>query len=274
MDRTVRRRGIGSLRRAGAGARSLRSTLVRRAVLVLATLAAATLALAARADAYIYWTNHEATPSGAPTSTARRRTRASSRRRRPRSVSRSTAPASTGRTHRHDRAREPGRDGGEPELHRRADLDRASEVAVDGAHIYWVSKFSDAHSRPSPWLPVPARSGAPTSTAPASTRISSAGLAFPPAGWRSMAPTSTGPVMTPLTRFCDPDEGRFAAQDWARQPGRYGRRGELHCRRTRQSTGWPSTRRTSGGYTLRSAIDGEPDGSARRPGRHGRRVRH
>ena len=40
-----------------ARARGLRSTLVRRAALVLATLAVATLALAARADAFVYWTD-------------------------------------------------------------------------------------------------------------------------------------------------------------------------------------------------------------------------
>ena len=172
--------GAGSPRLAEGAqvARRPRSSLVRRAALVLATLAVATLALAARADAYVYWTNPTTARSGAPTSTARASTRASSPasarsprgggRRRPRLLddwapARSGAPTSTapGRT----RASSPRR----PRP--------AAKVAVDGAHVYWVSKYSDsAPGAPTSRLPVLARSGAPTSTARASTRTSSAGL--------------------------------------------------------------------------------------------------
>jgi streptogramin lyase len=43
-----------------AGARGLRSILVRRAAVALATLAVAALALVTRADAFVYWTNGNA----------------------------------------------------------------------------------------------------------------------------------------------------------------------------------------------------------------------
>ncbi len=65
---------------------------------------------------------------------------------------------------------------------------RPCGVAVDGADVYWSTGASVARSA--------RRSAAPTSTAPAPTRASSAGRTAPP-GWRSTPPTSTGPTAAP-----------------------------------------------------------------------------
>jgi hypothetical protein len=136
-------------RHAGAGSPRLverarvadrqRSTLARCAALVLAALAVATLALAARADAYVYWTNYD--------------------------------PGTIGR----------------------ANLDGTGVdqsfitglgtfplgVGVDDAHAYWTYGTLT-------------RSGARTSTARASTRVSSRRRPHGAARSRSTAPTSTG----------------------------------------------------------------------------------
>src|SRR3954447_14063359 len=53
--------GTGSARLVEAGTCSWRSILLRRAALGLAALLVATLALAARADAFVYWTNFNGT---------------------------------------------------------------------------------------------------------------------------------------------------------------------------------------------------------------------
>ena len=148
-------------------------------------LAFATLALAARADAYVYWTNNDTGAIGRA------------------NLDGTDANQSfiTGANHPYGLAVDGAHlywtnDFGNGTIGR-ADLDgtgatRASSprgsrmrtawvtvtcgsgVAVDGAHVYWVSKFGDPRTPPLSGfgligLPAPARSGAPTSTAPAST---------------------------------------------------------------------------------------------------------
>ena len=138
-------------------ARGPRSRLVRRAALLFATLAIGALALAARADAYVYWTNlrHRHDRPRQP----RRHGRQPELHHRPRQPPegwRSTAPTSTGRiSDRQDRARQPRRHGREPSFIA-APTSSGSQVAVDGAHVYWVSKYSDSAARPpSPTFHVP-----------------------------------------------------------------------------------------------------------------------
>ena len=129
------------------GSRGLRC----RAVPLLAALVlAVTLALAPRAEAYVYWTR-------APDDRARqpRRQRASTsfirRHRRLHAGWRSTARTSTGHaasgSDEFDRARQPRRHGRRPELHHhRARRPSACGVAVDGAHVYWASDYSELRS--------------------------------------------------------------------------------------------------------------------------------
>ena len=140
------------------------SARVRPVVVTLALLAALLalpLALAPRAEAFIYWKpDYHRTRSGAPTSTARASTRASSPQR-----GRAGAMAVDG-AHIYWINPDSGTIG-------RANLDGTGvdqsfitgaappvSVAVDAAHVYWT----DAGPTPS---------GAPTSTARASTRASS-----------------------------------------------------------------------------------------------------
>ena len=100
MDARYVGSGSPSLVEAVAGARVLRSTVVRRAAVALVTLAVATLALAARADAFVYWTNSGSNFTG--------------------SVGRANLDG-TGVNQSFIRA------------------DNAQGVAVDGAHIYWAN---------------------------------------------------------------------------------------------------------------------------------------
>jgi virginiamycin B lyase len=92
--------GSPSLVEGVAGARVLRSTLVHRAALALVALAVATLALAARADAFVYWTNSGSNFTGP--------------------IGRANLDG-TGVNRSFIRA------------------DNAQGVAVDGAHIYWAN---------------------------------------------------------------------------------------------------------------------------------------
>jgi hypothetical protein len=214
-------------RHAGAGSPRLverarvadrqRSTLARCAALVLAALAVATLALAARADAYVYWTNYDPGTIGRANLDGT-------------GVDQSfitglgTFPLGVGVDDAHaywtywdtDTIGRANLDGtGVDPSFIAAPTSRGSQVAVDGAHVYWVSKYSDtAPGPPTSRLPAPARSGAPTSTARAPTRTSSAGSAFPLAAWRSTAPTSTGPATPNLSSSSLTD--RFPARSGVR----------------------------------------------------------
>ena len=162
-----------------AGARGLRSTLVRRAALVLATLAVATLALAARADAFVYWTDQATdtiaranldgtgvnqsfiTGAGAPDGVAVDGTQSTGR---SAPLPRSGGPTSTARASTRASSRSP------------------TQTVLTG----WRSTAPTSTGRTSP-----ARSGAPTSTARASTRASSPAQTVL-TGWRLTALTSTG----------------------------------------------------------------------------------
>ena len=272
----------------------------RFTVFLLAAVFPLSLALAPRAEAFVYWA--DMTPatarSGAPTSTARASTRASSPRRRRRPTAgwrstprtstgptrafrhdrarqprrhaastssfitvpvasaagwRSTPRTSTGPTHRsrHDRARQPRRHGRRPELHHRpgppspgwrstprtstgptpvlagtigrANLDGTgvdqSFITGAGHDPYGRGGRRRAHLLGQ--RRAPARSGAPTSTARASTGASSPARATSlRGGGRRRARLLGKPDRCP------------DGHDRARQPRRHGRRPALHHRRT------------------------------------------
>ena len=127
-----------------------RPTLARRAALVLATLAVATLALAARADAYVYWTTGSSATIGRANLDGT-------------GVNQSfitgvgTSPDGVAVDGAHaywtyfdtDAIGRANLDGtGVNPSFIAAPTSRGSQVAVDGAHVYWVSKFSDAAPGP------------------------------------------------------------------------------------------------------------------------------
>ena len=119
--------------------------------------------------AHVYWAPNARARSAAPTSTAPASTRASSPAPPAPGAWRSTAPTSTGRTPGptgHDRARQPRRHRRQPELHHRRRLPPPG----------WRSTPPTSTGRTAGTT----RSGAPTSTAPASTRASSPAPASPP----------------------------------------------------------------------------------------------
>ena len=141
-----------------------RPTLARRAALILATLAVATLALAARADAFVYWTTGSSGTIGRANLDGT-------------GVNQSfitgvgTSPDGVAVDGAHvywtnfdtDAIGRANLDGTGVNQSFIAGANCGSSpiygVAVDGAHVYWAQR------------PAPARSGAPTSTAPASTRL-------------------------------------------------------------------------------------------------------
>ena len=127
-----------------------RSTLARCAALVLAALAVATLALAARADAYVYWTNYDPGTIGRANLDGT-------------GVDQSfitglgTSPLGVAVDDAHaywtywdtDTIGRANLDGtGVDPSFIAAPTSRGSQVAVDGAHVYWVSRYSDTAPGP------------------------------------------------------------------------------------------------------------------------------
>ena len=173
---------------------------------------------------YIYWadasprTGSTTTRSGAPTSTARTSTSASSPgAKRPIRGGGRRAPTSTGRTTGgRDRARQPRRHGRQPGFIPAA---AARGVAVDATHVYWTNTGADTIGRANLDGTAVNQGSSPV---PASRR-----------GSRSTATTSTGPDRRP------------PRHDRARQPRRHGRRPELHRR--------PAARRGGGRRGARGA---------------------
>jgi virginiamycin B lyase len=148
--------GAGSpgLTEGAQAARSSRSRLGRRAALVLATLAIATLALAARADAFVYWTNYK---TGAISRANLDGTGVNQSFITGLRTSPSASPFGVALDDAHaywtywdtDSIGRANLDGtGANRSFIAAPTSRGSQVAVDGAHVYWVSKFSDGSSGP------------------------------------------------------------------------------------------------------------------------------
>ena len=226
-----------------------------RAALFVAALLALALALAPRADAYVYWANCDTSigranldgsaPNQSFIAGANDPMRGGGRRR-ARLLGERAAT-------RHDRARQPRRHRRRPELHQRREQPRG--VAVDGQHVYWANsrrhdrarqprrleRRPELHHRrrqPRGWrstartstgrtAAAAARSGAPTSTAPTPTRASSTG-AGDPSGWRSTAPHVYW--VTELSHTLDR----------AGQPRRDGRKPVLHHPARTSPAGWRS----------------------------------
>ena len=173
---------------------SARSRLARRVALVLATMAVATIALAARAEAYVYWTELPPPRVSHP----------------PGGLYRANLDGTGGQF-----------------------LTEVGSypygVAVDNAHLYWSGPPRATSRGPTSTAPAPTRASSPTSTLPASpiygvavdgahvywtsadtdtigrANLDGTGVdrsfiagASEPEGWRSTAPTSIG-------RTCDTD---------------------------------------------------------------------
>ena len=138
--------------------------------LLAAILLVLPLALAPRADAFVYWANDAGLArSAAPTSTAPGSTRASSPSTTPRRAWRSTPSTSTGRTvPERDRPREPRwHRASTPSFIPAATTRRGEAGGRRRPHLLVLLDLAATNSG------APARSAAPTSTAPASTRASS-----------------------------------------------------------------------------------------------------
>jgi hypothetical protein len=190
------------------GARNSRSTLARRAVLVLATLAVATPALAARADAYIYWTN----PRGDTIGRANLDGTAAN----PSFITGAHTPLGiavdgthiywANSTNTIGRSNLDGTGANQsfiaPQI-----SNRASGVAVDDAHIYWVSKFSDPHSSCLSLAPGTGAIGRANLDGTGADVNFITGISFPAGGITIDGSHLYWTSYDPLTRFCDLDEG-------------------------------------------------------------------